>query len=781
MSRQEQFPRTEACCPQRNPQHGPAPGSARGPRSGRAPARHRLAAARLRLLLGLWLVSLLAIAQAATRRCEVGLVLGGGGARGAAHIGVLKVLERERIPVDCIAGTSMGSIVGGLYASGYKAKDIEDILTSVDWRDLFRDDPPRRELPMRRKQTDLDLLIDLELGFDKNGVKPPRGILQGEKLFLLLRRSLISTTAAEHFDQLPIPFRAVAAELATGEGVVFEEGDLATAIRASMSVPGFFQPIKLGGRMLVDGGIWDNVPVSQVQKMGATRLIVVDVGSPLLDDQQLSSPLAITNQVIATMIHRRTQETLRLLGDKDLVVRPLMETVGPASFDRTREAIRAGEVAAEAMLPALRRFAVDPQAYAAFEQRHRLGVFEHPQLDFVDVVKSRSSTADYVARRLASLQGRPLDFDAVDDVIKRVYGDGRYERITYDLVERDGQHGLKVTPVDKGWGPNFLRFGLSLSDDFAGDADYRLGVEARLTGLSSRNMEWRNRIDLGAIAGLRSELNVPFGDFSQFYLEPGAEVEFETRNLGIRRVRPALADYRFRRRTLNLEAGYDYNENLRLYTRILRGDDRAFLQVGVPELTGAIESDAGGMTIGFLRDRLNDASFPTRGSRTQVQYTHYFHALGSDEDARVLEIDWDNAIKRGQHRFLMGIHGADLIGSGFVLRGTSRLGGLTNLSGYHEAALLGERTLLGRGVYYRSFDDGTRLFTLPVYAGASLEGGQVRIGGPDDSKWILSGSVFVAADTPLGPIFLGYGQANTGEDSFYLRFGSLIRTRDTGF
>ena len=178
-------------------------------------------------------------------------------------------------------------------------------------------------------------------------------------------------------------------------------------------------------------------------------------------------------------------------------------------------------------LPQLRRFAVDEQTYGDFERRHRLGAFEHPQLDFVDVVKSRSTTADYVARRLASLQGQPLDFDQVDDVIKRVYGDGRYERITYDLVERDGQHGLKVTPVDKGWGPNFLRFGLSLSDDFAGDADYRLGVEARLTGLTSRNMEWRNRIDLGGVAGLRSELNVPFGDFSQFYLEPGAEVEFE--------------------------------------------------------------------------------------------------------------------------------------------------------------------------------------------------------------------------------------------------------------
>lgn len=733
-----------------------------------------------------WLLLLAALmgptlATAATRTCQTGLVLGGGGARGAAHIGVLKVLERERIPVDCIAGTSMGSIVGGLYATGYKAQQISDILTSVDWRDLFRDDPPRRELPMRRKQTDLDLLIDLEIGFDRGGIKPPRGILQGEKLFLLLRRSLISTTAAADFDALPIPFRAVAAELATGDGVVFADGDLATAIRASMSVPGFFQPIKVGGRMLVDGGIWDNVPVGELKKMGAERLIVVDVGSPLLDDEQLSSPLAITNQVIATMIYRRTQETLALLTDSDLVIRPVMDDLGPASFDRTRDAIRAGEAAAEAMLPQLRRFAVDAQTYAQFEQRHRLGAFEPPHLDFVDVIRSRSATADYVARRLASLQDQPLDFDRVDDVIKRVYGDGRYERITYNLIEREGRHGLQVTPVDKGWGPNFLRFGLSLSDDFAGDADYRLGVEARLTGLTSRNMEWRNRIDLGGVAGLRSELNIPFGDFSQFYLEPGAEVEFETRPLGIRRVRPALAEYRFRRRTLNLEAGYDYNENLRFYTRVLRGDDRAFLQVGIPEVTGALQSDAGGMTIGFLRDRLNDASFPTRGSRTQVQYTHYFHALGSDENARVVEIDWDHAIKRGQHRFLMGIHGSDLIGSGFVLRGASRLGGLTNLSGYHEGALIGERTFLGRGVYYRSFDDGTRLFALPVYAGASLEAGQVRIGGPEDSKWILAGSVFVAADTPLGPILLGYGQANTGEDSFYLRFGSLIRTRDTGF
>lgn len=734
------------------------------------------------LRCGVTLLGLLLAGRAhSVPQCDVGLVLGGGGARGSAHVGVLKVLERERIPVDCIAGTSMGSIVGGLYSAGFKAAEIEEILTSVNWRDLFRDDPSRIELPLRRKQTDLDLLIDLEIGFDRNGIKPPRGILQGEKLFLMLRRNLVSTTAVAHFDELPIPYRAVAAELETGRGVVFDRGDMATAIRASMSVPGFFQPVRVNGRLLVDGGIYDNVPVEEARKMGARRLIVIDVGSPLLSEEQISSPLGVTNQVIAAMMLRQTQTVLDTLTEADLLIRPDLGSVGSASFDRTPEAIAAGERAAEQVIAQLRAFSVDAPTYARFEQRHQRGPFANPHLDFIDVDDSRSTTARYVADRLAQLTGHPIDFDTLDDTIKRVYGDGRYERIGYDIIERDGQTGIRVTPVDKGWGPNFLRFGLSLSDDFAGDSDYRLGIEARVTGLTSRNMEWRSRIDLGGLAGLRTELNIPFGQFSQFYLEPGAQISQEERPLGLRRTQPSLAQYRVRRRTVDLEAGYDHNAHLRIYGRLLRGDDLASLSVGLPELGNRVRSDAGGASLGFLRDSLDDAAFPTSGSRTQFQYTHFLRALGSDDNARLLEADWDRAWSHGLHRWVAGLHASDLIGDGLVLRAISRTGGLGNLSGYAEGGLVGERTTLARLIYYRSFDDGTRLFALPVYVGATLETGQVFIDGPDDSDWITSASVFFGADTPLGPIFLGFGRADTGEDSFYLRFGSLIRNRNSGF
>ncbi|MGH8544672.1 MAG: patatin-like phospholipase family protein [Gammaproteobacteria bacterium] len=232
-------------------------------------------------------------AEASPRTC---LVLGGGGARGAAHIGLLKVLEREHVQVDCIVGTSMGAIVGGLYAAGYKADEIEVVLTRIDWKDIFHDKPSRDTRSMRRKEDDLRWLGGIELGLHEGKIAFPRGLVQGQKLSLLLRRLLLATWETDKFDDLSIPFRAIATDIVTGEKAVFSEGDLAVAIRASMSVPGAFEPVRVDGQLLVDGGVVDNVPVDEARKLGAQRLIVSQVGTPLMGEDRLDSPVAITEE-----------------------------------------------------------------------------------------------------------------------------------------------------------------------------------------------------------------------------------------------------------------------------------------------------------------------------------------------------------------------------------------------------------------------------------------------------------------------------------------------------
>ena len=241
-------------------------------------------------------------------------MLSGGGARGAAHVGVLKVLEDLRVPVDAIAGTSMGAVVGGLYASGLDARQIEKLMTSLNWRDAFRDRPAREDLDLRRKQEDEEFLVKFPLGLRDGRVVLPRGLIQGQRLTETLRRLTLPVARLSNFDDLPTPFRAVATDLETGEAVIMGSGDLTTAMRASLSAPGVFAPVERDGRLLVDGGIADNVPVDIARAMGVDIVIVVDVGFPLLPREQLTSIPVISNQMLAILIRRNAQAQLATLA-----------------------------------------------------------------------------------------------------------------------------------------------------------------------------------------------------------------------------------------------------------------------------------------------------------------------------------------------------------------------------------------------------------------------------------------------------------------------------------
>ncbi|MEG3049415.1 MAG: patatin-like phospholipase family protein, partial [Thermomonas sp.] len=393
-------------------------------------------------LLGMATPAIAATPVSADPDC-VGVVLGGGGARGIAHIGVLKVLERERIPVCAVSGTSMGAIVGGLYATGYDAAELEKIVGSIDWADMFVDDPSRPDLPMERKEEDFRHLLDLEIGYRDGRLGFPVGLVRGQKLMLLLRRLTLSTWRDKDFDALPIPFRAVAADIVTGNKVVFDDGDLAVAIRASMSVPGAFAPLKIDGRLLVDGGMAENVPIDEMRAMGLRRMVVVDVGSKLLGEKDLTNPAVILDQMITALMTEKTERSLASLGADDVLIRPDLGDITSGQFNRTAEAVAVGERAAEAMLPQLRRYAVSPERYAALRARQHRRDFDPGLVAFLDVEAGQTASATrHVGWAAESLVGQPFDVDKAEHAIGRAYGDGRFEQIGYRVVERDGQSGL---------------------------------------------------------------------------------------------------------------------------------------------------------------------------------------------------------------------------------------------------------------------------------------------------------------------------------------------------
>lgn len=716
-----------------------------------------------------------AVAEAASAAPPcVGLVLGGGGARGAAHIGVLKVLERERIPVCAIAGTSMGAIVGSLYAIGYSPDEIEAVLGSVDWKDVFDDDPGRIDLPMRRKQEDLRYLLDFKLGLRDGRVLLPRGVVQGQKLNLLLRRLLLPAWQVESFDDLPIPFRCVGTDIGRGEGVVFDRGDLATAVRASMSVPGAFAPIRVDGRLMVDGGLHNNVPVDVVRGMGADRVIVVNVAAPLEPEEALDSPFAISMQMLTMLMKERTDTVMRAMRAEDIALTPDLGDIGSASFDRAREAIPTGIAAAERELARLRELAVDAPRYAQWQQgRGRLD-FDAPLVAFVEVLSGQTRTPRYVEDRVEALQGDRLDLDALEARVGEAYGQGSYETIAWALTERDGEVGIELLPVDKSWGPNFLTFALQLSDDFRGRSSYALAVEATMTGFNDKGGEWRNRVELGQVTGARSEFHQPFGDRGQWFVEPALQYRAVQQPIGLGNA--VLAEYRLSEYSLGGELGLDIDARNQFALGLLRGRSDADLRVGAPDLPRRIDSDFGAFSLRWQHDSLDQADFPTTGSRHEVRIDAYRSALGSDGNGETLRYVVDRAWSSGRHHLLYGGRVAAEWGEADPIRRVQLLGGFANLSGFGERVLGDDNLALLRAVYYRRFGDMSRLFSVPAYLGASLEAGNVWADRRDIGRdLLLNGSVFVAVDSPFGPLFLGYGRAQGGDSAIHLTFGSLLR------
>ncbi|MET0232667.1 MAG: patatin-like phospholipase family protein [Rhodanobacteraceae bacterium] len=729
---------------------------------------------------GLALAGFAAHAEPAATPC-IGLVLGGGGARGAAHIGVLEVLEREHIPICRVAGTSMGSIVGGLYAAGYSPDEMNEVVGELDWGDLFSDDPVRVDMPMRRKQADYRYLLNFEIGWKNGRIITPVGVVQGQKLLLLLRRLLASTWDIDDFDRLPIPFRAIATDIVAGREVIFGKGDLPLAIRASMSVPGAFAPTSVDGKLLVDGGVMNNVPIDVARAMGATRLIVVDVGTPLAEEAELSNPVALLNQMVGALTNARVSAQLATLTPRDILIQPNLGRISSADFNQCREAIAIGRAAAETAVDRLRALSASDAEWAAFEASHRQRDFDPALVAFLDVDGTRTKTPEYIAKTLEPEIGKPLDAGKLEHSIGELYGRGNYQQIDYHIVDRNGEKGLEIIPVDKPWGPVFGRFGFQLDDDFQGRSEYLVSAEITASNINRFGAEWRNTIWAGRIGGLYSEFHQPFGVGSTGYVMPYLLVRNEDAPVFDTDAEQQLAEYRIKRRNIGIEGGWTPTSYWLLYAALERGHDDARLRVGDPTAFPVGREDYAMLRGGISWDSLDDAQFPTRGSHVDLNYSIFRPVLGGNETGDVARLVADYVPDLGgltdRYHLLLGTRLMSATDNAKFVESLSFLGGFLNLSGFAERSFFGNQAAFGRAVVYRRTGRLDSLFSTPFYIGASLEGGNTWRDKSDVRLDSLSfgGSAFIGLKTPLGPVFLGYGFAEGGHEAVYLTFGSLLR------
>lgn len=704
---------------------------------------------------------------------KICLVLSGGGARGAAHVGVLKVLEELRVPIHCITGTSMGALVGAAYATGTTLQEMDSILNEITTELLFKENPPREELSMRRKQDDYRLFFGPEIGVGTatGGLGLPKGVVTGVQLETVLRR-LAKAPGYYQFDKLPIPFRAVATDLVTGKAVIFRDGEIANVMRASMSVPGAVAPAEFGGMMLVDGMLTSNLPVEAARAMGADVIIAVNVGTPLLKREALTSILGVTGQMLSILTEQNVQNSIASLKATDILISPELGDFSTGDFDNLPKIAPIGEAAARKVADRLAQLSVPERDYAALRKNQLVAVV--PELQPVDAIRFENlkrvnpQTAQAVMDTQA---GKPIDQQTLDRDMRRIYGTGDFEHVNYRFLEEPGRRVLAVDAVEKSWGPDYLRFGLGLSSDFTGDAYFNLLARYRKTWLNSLGAEWRTDLQVGRTTNLYSEFYQPLNAEGDFFIAPNILVERRSTTLynGDNR----FARYDFQSNHVGLDAGIQFRQYGEFRLGVQRGVLNPSLDTG-PAFLSPTENriDTGAVRARLFFDRLDSVNFPRKGWNAGMTVYDSRSALGALDDYTKWDIDGVAAYTFDNHTLNFALKAGGRFGSNRIpYYDQFQWGGFLQQSGYKTGQLYGENMTYGRVMYFHRIMKGSILEG--AYGGFSLEAG--RVGGPlipgNFEGLLKSGSVFVAADTPIGPAYLGYGRAQAGIDSFYFYLG----------
>lgn len=727
------------------------------------------------------------------KRPRIALVLSGGGAKGAAHLGVLKVLEQMHVPVDIVVGTSMGSFVGGLYAMGYSADEVSTKMLNLEWNKGYQDKVSRQDMPMRRKQQADEFQLQTGVGVSDGKVKLPEGVYQGHGMSALLREATSNLPAMDNFDALPIPYRAVATDMEKVEPVVLNRGSIAIAMQASMSIPGALKPVEWGNKLLADGGVVNNLPVDVALSMGADVVIAVDISDRLKPRSSLTSAISLVDQLTTYLTRTGTDKQIALLRQQDLLLTPEVASFDVADFAHMPEMAQRGESSARGMAWRLKKLALSPKEYEQYQQAkldRRAQVTGQPAY-FLDQIEihNHSRLSDDVLKKMLSVEtGKVQTNENLEQGIERINALGTFERVTYQIDERQGKNVLVVDAREKSWGPGYLDFTLGMEDDYHSRSNYSYGVSYTWTNLNELGAEWRNEFLLGSWKKLRTELYSPFDAAQHFYAQIGGGYQNETRALYLDSL--TLKDYGLGSTgyvnlenstwAMDSEVGWNLQPWNTLSLGVTGSRSALTLQLALDQ---NVTMYSWGPYMQYRYDTLDNLSFPRQGDYLQSKVS-YIHSRGDSltlDDSSLGVVSSVNYLHPftfdERHTLDLRLSGGGSAVSEILPMYLQDLGGLFNLSGYQRYQLNGRYKLFGALVYrYRLLENNFGAFKSPVYTGFSLERGNIW-NEKSDINWNSmknAASIYVGADTFLGPVYLAYGQADSGDNSFYLFFGNTF-------
>ena len=716
-----------------------------------------------------------ATSAAPPARPRVGLVLSGGGARGIAHIGVLKVLRDLHVPIDCITGTSMGSIVGAIYATGMPVDEMEKRVLEIDWKEVLRDRPDRKVMTERRKEEESGYLARPEVGYRDGSVQYPSGVLYGQNIEALFSQLTLRGENVSDFTRLPYPFKAVATDIETGTPYVLDKGSLAKAMRASMSVPGAMAPAEIDGHRLLDGGLVQNLPVQLARELCADVVIAVNLGTPLLKGDEINSLFAVSAQMVNILTEQNVRASLAQLRPEDILISPELGDISSGSFDRAGDAITAGETAARTRIDALRKLSLPQAQYLAKLREIRAVPDQSYTISEVRIAPMRHTNPAALEGEIETRPGVTVTREQIEQDVQRIYSRGDYQSVGVRVL-RDGDRNIALfEPREKSWGPHYLRVGLSMTASGASDSGFTIVARSNQTALNAAGAEWVNQLQIGRYAGFLSEFYQPLAAGSRWFVAPRITYKRQSSNLYLGDTDVAL--YRTSSTTAGIDLGHFVGRLGEARVGLLTGRNDSTVDIGLPILPEA-KSRIGAWTARFDIDKLDNINFANEGQRVRLDVLGSRAGLGADSSYTRIALDWAGAYTWRNNTFAANLAIGQEVGEGQIpVFDSFVLGGFQRLSGYGLGRFRAREAAFASIQYRRVIKPplGLQLGGLleRMYAGASLEAGRINESidplTPDGNYY--SGSVYIGSDTLIGPVFLGFGYADRDNQAIWLAIG----------
>jgi NTE family protein len=705
-------------------------------------------------------------------RPRIGLVLAGGGAKGGAHVGVLKVLEELHVPIDCIAGTSMGALVGGGYASGIPAAELEKFVTTINWGKVVGMQGRRDLEPIEQKRAGATYSNEFEFGITPDGLTLPGGLVNTSNIEDLLRTYVATARMQDQFDKLPIPYRAVATDMVTGRMVVLKDGDLATAMRASMAIPGAFAPVILDPYILNDGGLVRNIPIDVARELCADRVIVVNLVEPSVDPKRLRTATQLLSRTMDVMIEANETLQLQTIRPGDVRIDVEMGDITTADFERVPDTIPLGEAAARAKAAELATYAVPEAQYAAWRQRVTQSQNIEARLADVRFEGLKRVNPQFLASREGLKAGDVADSTRISGEAQRMAVLQEFDSVGYRLDGDPANPVLTWMPREKNWGPNYLKADLGLYTTADGDLTFTLYGRHTRTWVNSLGAEWRNELQFGGDSSLSTSLYQPLDVSQRFFIEPRVAYSAEFENIFLDDER--VARYRFD----DALAQVDFGANAGRYAQARLGyvyDRRKVrVDVGSPLLSESEPTDAG-VTFSGQYDSRDTAFAPTRGMTAALEYINSNEDLGSDRNWQRAELGLGIAVPFRRNIWWITAAGGSALGRDLPPDRQFTLGGPGSFPGFELNEMrVGGYWNLGTS-YLWNVKDVLPLKNLALYAGVRVVGGAVydRF-DQQDSVGIYGGSFFLTGRTMVGPLTVGVGATSTDSWSVWLSIGRPV-------